>query len=49
MFASKVVAYPIVEHLKGAPVGYTPALHVNVRLECREFPVTNTLAYFEQS
>jgi hypothetical protein len=42
-------AYPRVEHLKGASLGWAPALLANIRLGWKGFPGTNTLAYYEKS
>jgi hypothetical protein len=39
-------AYPRVEHLKGASLGYAPALPTNIRLGWNGLPGTNTLAYY---
>jgi hypothetical protein len=47
MFAAK--AYPRVEHLKGAPLGYAPAFTTNLRLVWKGMPETNALAYFNHS
>jgi hypothetical protein len=40
-------AYPIVEHLKGASLGETPALLQNIRLGWEGLPGTNTQAYYK--
>ncbi len=45
MFVSK--AYPRVEHLKGASLGYAPALPKNIGLGCKGLEGINTLAYYE--
>ncbi len=41
--------YPRVGHQKGkgALLGQTPALPTNIRLGWKDFPGTNTLAYYE--
>ncbi len=49
MVLGKVRAYPRMKHLKGASLGQTPALFVNIRLDLKDLPVTNTLAYYENS
>ncbi len=41
---SKVRANPRVEHLRGASLGYPPALLTNTRLGMKRPPKTNTLA-----
>jgi hypothetical protein len=38
-----------VEHLKGASLGYDPALPVNIRLGWKGLSGTNALAYYEKS
>jgi hypothetical protein len=40
-------AYPRVEHLKGASLVWAPALPANIGLGWKDFPGTNTLAYYE--
>jgi hypothetical protein len=47
MFAGKARAYPIEEHLKGTSLRYSPALPANIRLDWKDMPGTNTLAYNE--
>jgi hypothetical protein len=47
MFEGKAMAYPRVEHLKGALLTYSLALLANIRLGWRGFTGTNTLAYYE--
>jgi hypothetical protein len=37
----------LVEHLKGASLGYAPALPANIRLGWKSLPGTNALAYYE--
>jgi len=41
-------AYPRVEHLKGASLGYALALPANIRLGWKGLPGTNALAYYEK-
>jgi hypothetical protein len=45
----RTVAYPRVEHLKGASLGQAPALPANIRLGWKGLSRTNTLSYFEYS
>jgi len=40
-------AYPRVEKLKGASLGWTQALLANIRLGSKGMPGINTLAYYE--
>ncbi len=48
MFACKAGAYPSVKHIAGTPlIGKLLVLHRSSRLSCRDFPWTNTLAYYE--
>jgi hypothetical protein len=47
MFVGKAMANLRLEHLKGASLGYAPALPTNIRLGWRSLPGTNTLAYYE--
>jgi hypothetical protein len=44
-----VGTYPRVEHLKGAPLVYGPALPENIRLGRKGLPGTNSLAYYKNS
>jgi hypothetical protein len=37
------------EHLKGASIGWTPALPANIRLGWKGFPRTNALAYYKKA
>jgi hypothetical protein len=47
MFVGEPGDQPKVEHLKGASLGYAPALSANIRLGLKGLPQTNTLAYYE--
>jgi hypothetical protein len=40
-------ACPRMEHLKGASLEKAPALPANIRLSWKDFPGTNTLAYYK--
>jgi hypothetical protein len=42
-------AYPRVEQLKGASVGYDPALPANFRPGWKGLPGTNALDYYEKA
>jgi hypothetical protein len=39
--------YPSVKHLKGASLGWGPALPTNIRLGLKGLPGTSALAYYE--
>ncbi len=41
---NKAGAYPWVEHLKGATLGYAPVLLSNIRISMKSLPRANTLA-----
>ncbi len=49
MIAGKAGAYPRVEHLEDASLGWAPALPAIIRLGWKGLPETNTLAYYESS
>ncbi len=40
-------AYPRLEHLKGASLGYATAFPTNITLGWKGLPATNSLAYYE--
>jgi hypothetical protein len=46
---SLMFAYPIVDHLKGASLGYASALPANIRLGWKALPGTNALAYYKKA
>ncbi len=47
MFVGTPGVYPIVDHLKGASLGWAPALPANIKQGWKGLPRTNTLAYYE--
>jgi hypothetical protein len=49
MFGGKAITYPRVEHLKGASLGWAPALPANNRQGWKGLPGTNAVASYENT
>ncbi len=49
MFVGKAGAWPKVQHLKDASLGYAQALPANIRLNWKGLPGTSASAYYKNS